>query len=285
MRRLTLILLLLTSLYVQAIEVMDDSGNTVSLQAPATRIISLAPHITEQLFAIGAGEKIVGAVEYSDYPEAAKQIPRIGGYTGFDLEKILSLKPDLVIGMTGGNSAQQLERLEALGLILYRSEPRRLEDIASGMERLGELTSNSDQARHEAQAFRHGVERLRESASHKVPRTLFYQIWDRPLMTVNGGGLINEVLTLCGGRNVFAELSAANPKLSEEAVIAADPEVIIVSGMGRARPEWLDLWRRWPQLRAVKGNRLYVVNPSLLQRATPRILLGAEVVCEAINAQ
>lgn len=284
MRRLIPVLFILMPFSLHAIEVVDDSGKNVTLQAPTQRIISLAPHITEQLFAIGAGERVVGAVEYSDYPEAAKAIPRIGGYTGFDLERILALRPDLVVGMTGGNSAQQLERLEQLGLTLYRSEPRRLEDIASGMERLGELTGNGEQARREAEAFRKGVARLRESANHRAPRTLFYQIWDRPLMTVNGDGLINEVLTLCGGRNVFAELSAANPKVSEEAVIAADPQVIIVSGMGRARPEWLELWRKWPQLRAVKEERLYVVNPSLLQRATPRILQGARVVCEAINA-
>lgn len=278
-RSLLMLFLSLNSFALHAIEVVDDSGNTVSLAAPATRIISLAPHVTEQLFAIGAGGKIVGAVEYSDYPEAAKQIPRIGGYTGFDLEKILTLKPDLVVGMTGGNSAQQLQQLEQLGLTLYRSEPRQLEDIASGMERLGVITGYTEQARREAAAFRQGVQRLRESARDRPPLTLFYQIWDRPLMTVNGGGLINEVLTLCGGRNIFAELSAANPKVSEEAVIAADPEVIIVSGMGRARPEWLDEWRAWPQLQAVKQNRLYVVNPSLIQRATPRLLQGAEVIC------
>ncbi|MDH5785960.1 MAG: cobalamin-binding protein [Chromatiales bacterium] len=284
MRLFISIVMLLSSLTVQAIEVVDDSGHTVTLEAPAQRIISLAPHITEQLFAIGAGERIVGAVEYSDYPEAAKQIPRIGGYTGFDLERILSLRPDLIVGMTGGNSAQQLEQLEKLGLILYRSEPRQLEDIASGMERLGVLTGTATEAGLEAERFRHGVERLRRGVEKRTPRTLFYQIWDRPLMTVNGTGLINEVLTLCGGRNVFAELSPPNPKISIEAVIAADPEVIIVSGMGQARPEWLDEWRRWPQLQAVKQGELHVVEPSIIQRATPRLLLGAEAICGAINS-
>jgi iron complex transport system substrate-binding protein len=255
----------------------------VILNGPAQRIISLAPHVTEQLFAIGAGGRIVGAVDYSDYPEAATAIPRVGGYSRLDLEQILALKPDLIVGWQSGNNSQQLERLEALGLSVYRSEPRRLDDIASGMERLGRLTGNENNANNEATHFRQQVEQLRSAAQGRAPRTLFYQIWDRPLMTVNGEHLINEVITLCGGRNIFAALPLLTPKVSTEAVIAADPEVIIASGMGAERPEWLDDWRRWPQLRAVKNRHLYVINPNLIQRATPRLLDGVAQMCRFIN--
>ena len=281
------LLILLFSFYsfaLHAIEVVDDSGNTVTLAAPAERIISLAPHVTEQLFAIGAGKKIVGAVDYSDYPEAAKAIPRVGGYSRLDLERILTLNPDLIVGWSSGNNTQQLERLETMGLTVYRSEPRRLDDIASGMEKLGQLTATQEQASQQAIAFRRRVEDLRASTRGKATHTLFYQIWNRPLMTVNGEALINEVLTLCGGRNIFADMPVLNPKVSTEAVIAADPEVIIASGMGQIRPEWLDEWRAWPQMQAVKQGRLYVVDPSIIQRATPRLLQGAEVICQAINA-
>ena len=282
-RLLSIFFLAFSPLFVQAVEVTDDSGKQLTLNATAMRIISLAPHVTEQLFAIGAGERIVGAVDYSDYPEAAKQIPRIGGYSRLDLEQILALKPDLVVGWQSGNNSQQLERLEALGLTLYRSEPRRLDDIASGMERLGRLTGNESNANNQATHFRQQVEQLRSAAQGRAPRTLFYQIWDRPLMTVNGEHLINEVITLCGGRNIFAALPLLTPKVSTEAVIAADPEVIIASGMGAERPEWLDAWRQWPQLRAVKGGRLYVINPNLIQRATPRLLDGVAQMCRLIN--
>jgi iron complex transport system substrate-binding protein len=268
----------------QALEVEDDSGNRLTLKAPARRIVSLAPHVTEQLFAIGAGERIVGAVDYSDYPEAAKQLPRVGGYSRLDLEQILALKPDLIVGWQSGNNSQQLEHLEALGLSVYRSEPRRLEDIASGMERLGILTGSEATATAQAVQFRQRVAHLRRAAQGRAPRTLFYQIWDRPLMTVNGEHLINEVITLCGGRNIFAALPVLTPKVSTEAVIAADPEVIIASGMGEERPEWLDEWRKWPQLRAVKDERLYVINPNLIQRATPRLLDGVEQMCRLINS-
>lgn len=276
-------LLAIYSLTLHAVEVVDDNGNTVKLTAPAERIISLAPHVTEQLFAIGAGGKIVGAVDYSDYPEQAKLIPRVGGYSRLDLERILALKPDLIVGWSSGNNAQQLERLEEMGMRVYRSEPRRLDDIAAGMLKLGELAGVTQQAEEQVVKFRHKVETLREAARGKHEQTVFYQIWNRPLMTVNGEHLINEVITLCGGKNIFAELPVLTPKVSEEAVIAANPEVIIASGMGRERPEWLDEWRRWPQMEAVKHERLYVIDPSIIQRATPRLLKGAEVVCRLIG--
>lgn len=276
-------LLAIYSLTLHAVEVVDDNGNTVKLTAPAERIISLAPHVTEQLFAIGAGGKIVGAVDYSDYPEQAKLIPRVGGYSRLDLERILALKPDLIVGWSSGNNAQQLERLEEMGMRVYRSEPRRLDDIAAGMLKLGELAGVTQKAEEQVVKFRHKVETLRETAGGKPEQTVFYQIWNRPLMTVNGEHLINEVITLCGGKNIFAELPVLTPKVSEEAVITANPEVIIASGMGRERPEWLDEWRRWPQMEAVKSERLYVIDPSIIQRATPRLLEGAEVMCGMIR--
>ncbi len=282
-RWLSLIYIALLPLQLAALEVEDDSGQRIVLDAPAISIVALAPHITEQLFAIGAGGKIVGTVEYSDYPEAAKAIPRVGGYSRLDLERIVALQPDLVIGWQSGNNAQQLQRLETLGLTLYRSEPRHLDDIAEGMLRLGILSGHQGEAEQAAAAFRSGVRALREAVDNRVVRSVFYQIWNRPLMTVNGEHLISEVISLCGGENIFAALTALTPKLSQEAVIAADPEVIIASGMGQERPEWLDEWRRWPQMRAVKEGRLYVIDPSIIQRASPRLLEGAKTLCSLVG--
>ncbi|HEX9802830.1 MAG TPA: cobalamin-binding protein [Gammaproteobacteria bacterium] len=267
-----------------AVTVQDDTGRSVSLSQPAARIVSLAPHITEQLFAIGAGEKIVGAVEYSDYPEQAKAIPRVGGYSRLDLERILALEPDLVVGWQSGNDARAIERLQALGVTLYLSEPRRLPDIAAGMARLGVLAGVAEQAAQQAGAFRERLDALRRQNSDRKPVTLFYQIWNRPLMTVSGRHLINDVIALCGGRNIFAELDALTPTVSVEAVLAADPEVIIASGMGAERPEWLDEWQRWSQLRAVRNGQLFVIDPNIIQRATPRLLLGAERMCRFLHS-
>lgn len=282
-RSLALVLLIVFPIVSAALEVVDDSGNKVILSESASRIVSLAPHVTEQLFAIGAGENIVGAVEYSDYPEVAKTIPRVGGYSRLDLERLVALRPDLIIGWQSGNSSQQLERLEALGFVVYRSEPRRLEDIPRNMERLGVLTGNETEAGRQADAFRYELEVLRKTVADRPERSVFYQIWNRPLMTVNGEHLISEVIEACHGRNIFAELPALTPTVSEESVIAADPAVIIASGMGHERPEWLDAWRAWPQLQAVKNQALHVINPDLIQRATPRLLKGAKVVCRLLH--
>jgi iron complex transport system substrate-binding protein len=267
-----------------ALSVEDDTGRTVTLPAAATRIISLAPHVTEQLFAIGAGGLVVGAVAYSDYPEQAKAIPRVGGYSRLDLERILALEPDLVVGWHSGNDARQLERLAALGLNVYLSEPRRLDDIASSMLRLGILAGVAEQAAAQAARFRSGITELRRRHQAATRQRVFYQIWNQPLMTVNGEHLINDVITLCGGENIFAGIKTLTPAVSKEAVLAADPEVIIASGMARERPEWLDEWREWPQLKAVQHNHLYVVPPSIIQRATPRLLLGAERLCRQLDA-
>lgn len=266
-----------------AVTVQDDTGRTVSLPQPAQRIVSLAPHVTEQLFAIGAGERIIGAVEYSDYPEQARAIPRVGGYSRLDLERILALKPDLVVAWQSGNDARAIERLQALGLVVYLSEPRSMPAIADGMAKLGVLAGRTEKARQQAEAFRRRLEALRKQYRDRKERTVFYQIWNQPLMTVSERHLINDVITLCRGRNIFAELEALTPTVSLEAVLAADPEVIIASGMGKERPEWLDDWREWPQLRAVKTGRLYVIDPNIIQRATPRLLLGAEQMCRLLH--
>lgn len=265
------------------VRVSDDLGQTVVLAQHARRIVSLAPHVTETLFTAGAGDRIVGAVSYSDYPESAKTILRVGGYHNLDLERIAALRPDLVIAWAGGNPLQQVERLRTLGLTVYVSDPRRLEDIAASIERFGSLAGTVKSAERAASAFRARLAGLERRYAHRQPVNVFYQIWHEPLMTVNGEHLINRAIELCGGRNVFAGLSLLTPKIDLEAVLAADPEVIVASGMDAARPQWLDDWRRWPQLRAVRREQLVFIHPDLIQRASPRVLDGAEQLCRALD--
>ena len=266
-----------------AVMVADEAGHEVVLAQPAQRIVSLAPHITEQLFAVGAGAQVVGVVAYSNYPEAAKKLPSVGGYGNVDMEALLSLKPDLVVGWKGGNDSRLLERLEELGLTLYRSQPRRLQDIAIGLRNLGKLSGHERVGVAKAVSFTTTLEQLRKINQGKTPVKVFYQIWNRPLMTVNGTHLISDVITLCGGENAFAGLSTLTPTISEEAVIAADPDLIIASGMAEERPEWLDEWRKWHSLRAVQQDGLHFIPPDLLQRATPRLLQGAAQMCAFIK--
>lgn len=263
------------------IRVQDDAGQRVTLARPARRIVSLAPHITELLFAAGAGPYVVGVSEYSDFPAAARQIPRIGGASGLDLERIAALRPDLIVAWQSGNPAWSLQRLEEFGIPIYLSEPRRIEDVAGNLERLGRLAGSFEVARTASMVFRQHHGHLRVRYSQRRPVRVFYQLWDRPLMTVNGAHLISDVIRLCGGINVFADLPALTPKVDIEAVIRAGPRAIIAAGSEHSGA--LDPWRKWPHLEAVRNNALFLIPHELIARHTPRVLEGAERLCIALD--
>ena len=265
------------------IVVRDDSGAQVRLKEPARRIVSLSPHITEILFAAGAGDRVVGTVDYSDFPPAAKHIVRIGSYENPDVEAIVALKPDLVIGWQSGNSPRDLEPLKRLGVPLFWSEPERIEDVASNLEQFGELAGTSSVAVPTAAAYRARLAELRQRYSGRAPVRTFYEIWNEPPTTVGGQQIIGSAIRLCGGVNIFDDLTAKAPVVSIEAVLAADPEVIVASGADSARPKWLDAWKRWPQLTAATRDNLFSIPPDLIQRHTPRLLDGAEQLCRDLE--
>ena len=284
MKRLLALLLIASCGFARAeIAVVDDSGATVRLAQPAKRIISLAPHVTESLFAIGAGDRIVGAVEYSNYPEAAEKVARVGGYSRLDLEAIVAMKPDLVIVWGSGNVKAHVEKLRAMGLTLYVTQSNRIEDVMSTLERLSQLTGTRDVGRKLVADLKARLEHLRQTYSKKPTVRTFYQVWKDPLTTIGGKQIISSVITLCGGENVFGGLEALAPIVSVEAVITANPEVIIASGMGEVRPEWLDDWRRWNSITAVARDNLFFIPPDLIQRHTPRLLDGAERLCQQLD--
>jgi iron complex transport system substrate-binding protein len=264
--------------------VTDVSGVTIELAAPARRIVSLAPHITELLFAAGAGDRVVGNVEYGDYPPEAGNLPKVGGFSRLDLEAIVALRPDLVMGWRSGTAPGSVSRLRSLGLAVYLSEPKRIADVAGELETIGKLAGTRATADAAAAAFRERYARLAARYGRRPPVEVFYQIWKQPLITVNGEQIISDALRLCGGRNVFAQLPILAPSVTVEAVIAVDPEVIVASGIGNARPDWLDDWRRWPTLTAVARDNLYFVPSDLIQRHTPRILDGTGQLCTHLEA-
>lgn len=261
----------------------DDSGREVRLAGPAKRIIALAPHIAESLYAAGAGEQLVGTVDYSDYPPAAKKLPRVGGYSRIDLEAVVALKPDLVLVWESGNSLTQADKLRSLGLTVYISQPNRMEDVASQLERFGQLAGTEAVANAAAANFRQRLAGLQQANASKAKIRTFYQIWKAPLMTIGGPQIISDAILLCGGENVFGHLSQMAPRISIESVIASDPEVIIATGMGDAKPEWLHDWDKWTHLTAVKRQNLFHINPDIMQRHTPRILEGAEKLCAHLD--
>ena len=264
------------------ISVRDDTGKPVVLEKPAQRIISLAPYITELLFAAGAGKAVVGVTEYSDYPEAARLLQQVGGGGGLDIEAILALQPDLVVAWQSGNPRSQVERLQSLGITVFLSEPRRLGDVPATLQRLGRLAGTAAVAAARVDSFNHRYATLREKYAHRPKVSVFYQIWEQPLMTLNGEHLFSDVLRLCGGENVFKALPALAPQIDIEAVLLANPDVIVVAADDESSP-LLAAWQRWPQLSAVKQGHVYALPRDQLVRHSPRILDGAERLCELLD--
>ena len=273
-----------SSLVLSQVAVLDDYGHEIRLEKPAARIVSLAPHLTELLYAAGAGSRLVGAVEYSDFPPEARALPRVGSDARIDLEAVLALRPDLIVAWPNAGSLRSVERLAELGLPVFRSEPRELDDIARTLERLGRLAGSEPQAGAAAAAFRARAGALRQRYAERRKVRVFYQIWDRPLLTVNGAHMISKVIGLCGGENVFAALPLLVPEVDAEAVLRANPEAIVASGSNDAQPRWLEAWKRFPGLAAAAQGRLYSIPADLIQRQSPRILEGAERLCTILDA-
>jgi len=269
-----------------AIEVVDFKNRLVKLEKPAKRIIALAPHIVENLYAAGAGDFIVGAVEHSDYPPEASKIPRVGAISQYSLEAIVELKPDLVVVYGTGRGLNVLSKLETLGLKAYVSNPQALEDIARSIRDYGLLTAQQTTAEQAAKRFEMRYQALKQrygAAKIAAKPKVFYQVWDAPIQTLNDENVISDVIRLCGGVNAFGDSPAIAPKVSVESLIATNPDVIIASGMGVERPDWLDDWKKWTHLKAVKQEHLYFIPPDIIQRHTPRILEGATLMCEQLE--
>jgi iron complex transport system substrate-binding protein len=280
-RRLVLLAALLAGTAHATVTVTDDAGRTVTLKEPAHRIVSLAPNITDALFAAGAGPYVVGTSRFSDHPDAAKQVPVVGDATMIDLERIVGLKTDVIVVWRSGTPAAQVEKLSRMGIPIFYSETTRLADVASATRRFGILAGTQEVADRNAAAFDAALGKLRETYAGKARLKVFYQIWDRPLMTIGHAQIIDDALSLCGGDNVFSDLSQAAPTVSREAVLARNPDVI-VSGDSDGR-DALASWRQSAFLAAVKHDNVFTIDAPTLALPSPSILGSVDLLCHALD--
>lgn len=262
-----------------AIRLVDDAGQTLEFARPPQRIISLTPHLTELLFAVGAGAQLVGVDSASDYPQVAQALPRVGDYSRINFERILALKPDLVIVWVGGNRAADIHGLKRLGLPVLHTQAIRLDDVARLLRLIGQASGHAGEGEAAARDYSTRLAALQVRATQKLPVSVFYQVWDRPLMTVGGTHWISDALALCGARNVFADLRAASPVVSREAVLRRAPELIV---SGSDAPDVRRQWQHFASLPAVKNNAFVRVDADLLHRPTPRLLDGVAELCAAV---
>jgi iron complex transport system substrate-binding protein len=261
---------------------VDATGTRIELAAPAKRIVSLAPHATELLFAAGAGERVVGVLAPADAPDEAKRLPRVGDARAVDLERIVALKPDLAV-VWPYLAPGEIDRLRNLGIPIFVSDPRTPEGIPDELERLGALAGTGDSASAAAAALRAKLVALERRERGAASIAVFYEIWPKPLYTIGGRHLISAALALCGGRNIFVRIETPAPAVGIEDVLEARPEAIVAATDDAVRPAWLDGWRRWRVLPAVQHGNLFVVDANLLHRAGPRFIEGADQLCNALD--
>lgn len=287
-----LAILLMAAGTAQATVHVDDAGRRVDFPAPPKRVITLAPNLTEFVYAVGAGDTLVGTMDTSNFPVEAQRVERIGNYQRMDVERILSLKPDLVLVWLHGNQGRELGQLEAAGIKLFYMEQRHIDDVAAALSRIGALLGHAKQGDERAAEYRRAVAELRRRYAKASPVSVFFQVWTHPVMTLNGQHLTSDLLALCGGRNVFAELPALAPQVSVESVVAANPEAFFTAReFDGAVPAWrreregdaFRAWREFGKLRAVERGWMFSVPGDLVTRQGPRAIDGARAFCGALD--
>jgi len=284
MRRLLLVLLVLSVPVAAEIRVTDDAGRQLVLRAPAQRVVSLAPHATELLYAVGAGNQVVGVSELSTWPQAARQLPTIMSGVRVDMERALVLRPDLVVAWLSGNSRFDLDRFVALRIPVFIAEPKRLDAMPDTILKLGRVTGQEKTARQVADRFRSELSTLRAEYRDRKPVRVFLQISTQPLMTLNYNHLAHDMLTLCGGRNIFAASEIIAPQVGLESVLLEDPDVVLFSdslGTVQGLKEW---WSERAPLRAVRSGRVYAFSGERVLRQGSRVMEGARQVCDSLDA-
>ena len=268
-----------------AITVTDDLGHNVAVHAPPLRIVSLAPGATAMLVAAGAGSQLVGTIGYSGQPASESRLPKIGSADAIDMERLIALRPDVVVVWPDGNNPAQIATIERVGITVYRQEAITLDSIPASLRRLGRLTGTSGVADRQAGALEAKLAALRRDyANSSQSPTVLLEVWDRPLYTVGRGELMSDALAACGARNAFADLPPRAPAIGIEAVLARNPDVIIAAAPPGKGAAWLTEWRRFPSLRAVTGGRLLAFEDQRLMGLGPGVIDATAAMCGKIAA-
>ena len=269
-----------------ATTVTDDTGQRVTLPHQPERIVSLAPGATEMLFAAGVGDRLVATVDFSDEPAAAKRVPRIGDVTAIDMERLVALRPDVVVVWPGGGNPAQIEKIAQLGIPIYRQQVNRLADLPASLRRLGALSSDGSVAERAATTLAAELARIAREygGGAGASPTVLLEVWNRPIYTVGGTHLMSDALTLCGVRNVFGDLRELGPIIDTEAVIARNPDIIVAAAPPGEGASWLAEWRRFGSLTAVQTGRLVAFEDQRLSRLGPSVVPAAEALCKALAA-
>ena len=267
------------------VTVTDDLGHQITVRQPPLRIVSLSPAGNAMLLAAGAGNQLVATIEYSGQSAFERKLTKIGSAAAIDMERLIALRPGVVVVWPDGNNPAQIATIERLGVPVYRQEAVTLDGIADSLRRIGRLTGTSSVADREAGSLQARLAKLREQyANRSHPPTVLLEVWDRPLYTVGGKELMSDALQVCGVRNVFADLPQRAPAIGTEAVIARNPDIIIAAAPPGQGASWLVQWRRFPSLQAVRTGRLMIFDDQRLSGLGPGVIDATAGMCRQIAA-
>jgi len=270
---------------VQARTIVDQLGRKVEVPEHPERIVALAPSLTECLFALGQGDRVVGVTRFSDHPEQARSLPKVGSYVNLDLEMIVGLKPDLCLATRDGNPVKVIRQLEALGVSVYALDPRDLEAVMRTVVTLGWILK----CEHEASRVVADMEKKIQAVEERVqavgtrPR-VFFQIGISPIVSVGSNTFVHELITLAGGVNLAAG-TRNYPRYSLEEVLVQDPDIIVINSMTRDDDllrDTVEMWEQFPQIEAVKHDRIFAVNSDVFNRASPRLVKGLQILSDLL---
>ncbi len=265
--------------------VTDDVGRKVDLPGNPKRIVSLAPSVTEILFALDLEERVVGVTLFSNYPAGTSTKEKIGTYIRPNIEKIVSLNPDLIIATAGGNPERVVNQLDGLGLTVFTIFPKEIEDIYKSIRTIGDITGSGEKAESLALELEMDIGEIKDRVGRLKKKKVFFQLGTTPLHTVGSSTFVDRLITMAGGINIAGREKTRYPVYSMEAVIMGKPDVILSAVMGMDKEGTEEFWDRWPSIPAVRNNRIYVVNPDITNRPSPRMAKGLREIAERIHPE
>lgn len=290
MKRLLLLLVILLSFsssFAQTHTFKDEVGREVTFPFPPKKIVSLAPNITEILFGLGLDEEVVGVSIHCNYPERAKRKVRVGSYISLDYERIISLKPDLIIATGAGNTKDMVERLESFGFPTYVIFPKNFNDILKSIHHLGQVVNREKEALALIEGMRQRKQKVVEQVKGLPRPRVFLQIGEAPIVSVGKGSFAHDLILLAGGENIAGSENGAYPRLGMEEILRRAPEVILISSMNPKGDysRVIQEWSRWRMIPAIKNGRIHLIDSDLIDRPSPRIIDGLEEMARLIHPE
>ncbi|HCX04590.1 MAG TPA: cobalamin-binding protein [Clostridiales bacterium] len=265
------------------VKITDGYGREIEIEKPAEKIISLAPSMTETIFALGAGDRLVGVTTYCNYPEEAKEIDQVGDFEGPNLESVIEKNPDVVVALAMGDDEKS--KLEDAGITVFLQDPQNLGEVFDNIKKIGTILGLQEEAESLTSNMNAKKDSIVETVSNYDSKKVFYEVWSEPLMTAGPGSILDEMINLSNGENIAYDAESLYPEYSLELLIERNPEVYLTADDGFKTVEDIKNREGYENITAIKENNIYMLHPDIVSRTGPRIIEGLEMIAQAIHPE